>query len=78
MMKQFRRNRYGVRASDRETQDKIRREMDSCSRAPAGWADARASFATLMAAGSIVIAAIGSRVIERTVGLNRDAVMRIR
>jgi hypothetical protein len=78
MMKQFRRNRYGVRASDREVQDEITRELDSCAYARASWADTRAPLAAIVAAGSVVIAAIALRVIEVTGGHNRDGAVAVR
>jgi hypothetical protein len=79
MMKQFRRNRYGVRASDREDQDEITREVDSCSGTRAGRADARAALAALATALSAVIAAVaGGVIIKMTRGHNRDGAVGVR
>jgi hypothetical protein len=46
--------------------------MDRCSCARAGWADAHAPFAVIVAAGSVVMAAIASRVIDMAGGRNRE------
>ena len=79
MMKQFRRNRYGVRAGAPEAQDEFTREVDSGSETGAGRADARAALAALATALSAVIAAVaGGVIIKMTGGHNRDGAVAVR
>jgi hypothetical protein len=78
MMKQFRRDRNGICASDREAQGGMGREGDNCSRARAGGADACAPNAAAATALSAIVATIASRIIEMSGGHNRNIVVRVR
>jgi hypothetical protein len=73
MMKQFRRDNDGMCTNTRETQDEIRRDLDSCSRAGAIRAGARTTFTAIMATGSVVTAAIADRLVEMTRGHTRES-----
>jgi hypothetical protein len=73
MMKQFRQDGDRICTDDPEAKDEIRRDIDSCSCARAGWAYARAPFAAIVAAGSVVVATIACRVIKMTRGHNRKS-----
>jgi hypothetical protein len=73
MMKQFCRDRDGICTNDPGAKDEIRRDIESCSCARAGWAYARAPFAAIVVAGSVVVATIACRVIEMTGGHNRKS-----
>ena len=73
MMKQFRQAGDGKCTDDPEAKDEIRRDIDSCSCARADWAYARAPFAMIVAAGSVVVATIACRVIKMTRGHNRKS-----